>query len=214
MFLNQGKFAYGTVNYVDNYQMDIVTTRNIGQAFTWSVMGSEAIQAIQDLRWMLVLCVILIIADYRFGREESSKRYQEAIEAKDSMLAKMYEFHFSRAIRRTCNKFVDYMTLLLIFCVFGFAVTEPYGICDHVFTAGIAVIIAWICEIASIIGHFLYLKGITVKKPDITWRSFFTFIGKLLASFAKKKDEDLGTALDETITQTLQDTKQSKPKKK
>ena len=30
------------------------------------------------------------------------------------------------------NKFVDYMTLLLVFCVMGFAITEPYGLCDHV----------------------------------------------------------------------------------
>ena len=133
-------------------------------------MGSEAIQAIQDLRWMIVCCVFLIIADYRFGRAESKKRHKEALEKGNDTLAKMWEFRFSRAVRRTCNKFVDYMTLLLIFCIIGFAITEPYGICDHVAAAGIAVIIACVCELFSIGGHFLYLKGIEVHKPDITWK--------------------------------------------
>lgn len=192
-------------------EMDILTTRNIGHAFTWGVMGSEAIHAIQDLRWMIALCVILIVADFRFGRAESKKRHSEALEANDAVLAKMYEFHFSRAIRRTCNKFIDYMTLLLVFCIFGFAVTEPYGICNHVITAGIAVIIAWICELFSIGGHFCYLKGIKVTKPNITWKSFFTFIGRFIAGFAKTKDEDLGGALEDTINQTLNDSKQEKP---
>lgn len=188
-----------------NNEMDLISSRNIGQAFTWSIMGNEAIQAIQDLRWIIALCVILIIADYRFGREESKKKHKEALEQGNATLAKMYEFRFSRAVRRTCNKFIDYMTLLLVFCILGFAVTEPYGICNHVITAGIAAIIACICELFSIGGHFLYLKNINVHKPNITWKSFFVFIGRLLAGFAKTKDEDLGIALDDTITQTLND---------
>ena len=112
----------------------------------------------------------------------------------------MYEFRFSRAVRRTCNKFIDYMTLLLIFCIMGFAVTEPYGICSHIITAGAAAIIACICELFSIGGHFLYLRGINMHKPNITWKSTFIFLGRLFASFAKTKDEDLGNALDDTIT--------------
>ena len=168
-------------------------------------MGAEGIQAIQDLRWMIVCCIVLIICDFRFGRAESKKRHKEAIEAGDKTLAQMTEFHFSRALRRTCNKFVDYMSLLLVSCVMGLAVTEPYGLCDHVITAGVAVIVACACELASIVGHFLYLKGI--EKPKLSWKSILLFLGRVAASFAKTKDPDLGEALDESIRQSFRDEK-------
>ena len=181
--------------------MDLAS-RNIGQAFTWGVMGSEAIQAIHDLRWMIVLCILLIVADFRFGLVESKKRHKEALEIGNATLAKLTEFHLSRAIRRTCNKFIDYMTLLLVFCVIGFAVTEPYGICNHVITSGVAMIIACICEICSIMGHFLYIKGI--ETPKLTWKSVGVFFARLAAAFAKTKSPDLGDALEETLAKTLE----------
>ena len=190
------------------FTIDMNSTRNVGQAFTWGVMGGEAIQAIQDLRWMIAFCIVLIIADFRFGRAESKKRHKEAVVAGNATLAKMTEFHMSRAIRRTCNKFIDYMTLLLVFCILGYAVTEPYGLCDHVVTAGIAMIIAFACEVCSIAGHFLYLKD--VHKPDVSWKSAFVFLGRFAAGFARTKDEDLGNALDETIEQTLRESEKKK----
>ena len=181
-----------------------VASRNIGQAFTWSVMGSEAIQAIHDLRWMIVLCILLIAADFRFGMADSKKRHKEAVEAENATLAKLTEFHLSRAIRRTCNKFIDYMTLLLVFCVLGIAITEPYGICSHIITAGAAMILAFACEIFSIGGHFLYLKGVSVSRPKLTWKNVGVFLGRLAAGFARTKSPELGDALDETITKTLE----------
>lgn len=190
--------------YID---VDFSVFKNMSRLLVLSIMGSEALQAIQDLRWMITLCIVLIIADYRFGRAESKKKHAEAIEQHNDVMAKMYEFRFSRAMRRTCNKFVDYMMLLLVCCLIGLAVTEPYGICSHVITAGVAVIVACMCELWSIGGHFCYLKGINVRKPDLTWKSFFVFAGRLAAGFAKTKDEDFGNALDDTITQTLNDEK-------
>ena len=178
-------------------------SRNIGQAFAWGVMGSEAITAIHSLRWMIVAVIVLIIVDFRFGRSESRKRKKEAEEAGHTTIAKMHEFRGSRAIRRTCNKFVDYMTLLLMFCILGFAITEPYGICDHVFMSGIAVVIASVCELTSIFGHFFYLKGITV--PKFTGSNVLLFVGRLLAGFARTKDADLGSAIDEAIDKTKED---------
>jgi len=182
-----------------------VTGRNIGQAFAWGTMGGEAVGAIHDMRWMLVLCVILIVADFRFGISESKKRHKEAVVSGDKTLAKLWEFRLSRAIRRTCNKFIDYMTLLLVFCLLGFAVTEPYGVCSHVLTAGVAMIIACVCELCSIFGHFLYLKGVEI--PHITWRSVGIFLGRFIAGFARTKDPDLGDALDDTIVKTFADGK-------
>ena len=178
---------------------------NVGKGFTWAIMGTEAIQAIQDLRWMIVCCILLIICDFRFGRAESRKRHKEALKRGDTAVAQLTEFHFSRAVRRTCNKFVDYMTLLLVFCVMGYALTEPYGLCDHTLTAGVAVIIACVCELASIGGHFLYLKGI--EKPKLSWNSVMLFLGRVAAGFAKTKDEGFGEALEETLEQTFNEKK-------
>lgn len=191
--------------------MDVTAARNIGQGFAWAMMGGEAIGAIQDLRWMLALVIVLIIADFHFGKSESRKRHKEAMEEENATLAKMTEFRTSRAFRRTCNKFVDYMTLLLVFCLCGLAITEPYGICSHVASAGVAMIIACICELCSIFGHFFYLKGI--KVPRLTWRSVGIFLGRLAAGFAKTKDPDLGEALEETITKTLNDEREKGDKK-
>lgn len=193
------------IDYID---VDISVYKNMGRLVVLSMMGSEALQAIQDLRWMITLCIVLIIADYRFGMAESKKKHSEAIEQKNESAARYYEFRFSRAMRRTCNKFVDYMMLLLVCCLIGLAVTEPYGICSHVITAGVAVIIACMCELWSIGGHFCYLKGINIHKPNVTWKSFFVFAGRLAAGFAKTKDEDFGNALDDTITKTLNEDKQ------
>ena len=188
--------------------MELNGLSNVGKAFSWALMGSEAIKAIQDLRWMIVCCVLLIACDFRFGRAESKKRHREAVEAGNKTLAQMTEFHFSRAVRRTCNKFVDYITLLLVFCVIGVAITEPYGLCDHVITAGVAVLIACVCELASIGGHFLYLKGI--ERPKLSWKSILVFLGRLAAGFAKTKDESLGEALEDTINQTLKEEEHGK----
>lgn len=178
-----------------------VTTRNIGQGFAWGTMGAEALQAIQDLRWMIALCVLLIIADYRFGCAESKKRHKDALDAGNHTLAKLWEFRTSRAIRRTTNKFIDYMTLLLVFCIIGLAITEPYGWCDHIMCAGVAMIVACVCELCSVFGHFFYLRGIAL--PRLTWGNVGLFLGRVIAGFARTKSPDLGEALDETITKTL-----------
>ena len=179
--------------------MDIVSSRNVGQVFTWGVMGNEAVHAVQDLRWMIVLCIVLIVADFRFGRAESKKLYKKAEAQGNETLMKLYEFRLSRAVRRTCNKFVDYMTLLLVFCITGLALTEPYGLCSHVITAGAAMIIACGCELYSIAGHFCYLKGIKVSKEAFSLKNIFLFLGRFIANLLKKKDADLGEALEETI---------------
>lgn len=42
-----------------------------GKAFVVSTMGMEAMQALFDLRWMLVLIVVLIVADFWFGVSDS-----------------------------------------------------------------------------------------------------------------------------------------------
>ena len=185
----------------------MTSTRNVGQAFTWGAMGAEALQTMQDLRWMIVTCAFLIFLDYHFGSAESRKRHKEALDEGNLTLAKMYEFHWSRAVRRTFNKSVDYLTWLLAFTLIGVTICEPWGICSHVITASFAVLLACAVEIVSAFGHFFYLRGINIRIPKVSWKSAFVFIGRFLAGFARTKDEDLGNALDDTITQTLNEEK-------
>lgn len=71
-------------------------------------MGGEAMSALYDLRWMLVLIVVLIASDFWFGVSESLHKHEN--------------FRFSRAGRRTCNKAVDYVTYLLIGSCLGLAI--------------------------------------------------------------------------------------------
>lgn len=49
-------------------------TTDTGKAFVVGTMSTEALTALFDLRWMLVLIVVLIVADFWFGVSESIKR--------------------------------------------------------------------------------------------------------------------------------------------
>lgn len=110
-------------------------------------MGSEALTVLYDLRWMLVLIVVLVVADFWFGVSESLKKNKE--------------FRFSRAGRRTCNKVIDYLTYLLIGAVLGLALFEPLELCDHTVSAAIGLGLGCLWEIDSIIGHVCALHGMS-----------------------------------------------------
>ena len=51
-------------------------TTSTGKAFVVGTMSTEALTALFDLRWMLVLIVVLIVADFWFGVSESIKRHE------------------------------------------------------------------------------------------------------------------------------------------
>lgn len=48
-------------------------TTSTGKAFVVGTMSAEALTALFDLRWMLVLIVVLIVADFWFGVGEPKK---------------------------------------------------------------------------------------------------------------------------------------------
>lgn len=122
------------------------TTETVGKVFLWGAWGTEAMGVLYDLRWMLVLVVVLILADFWWGVSDS--------------LHKRQEFRFSRAGRRTCNKAVDYMTYLLVGSLLGLAVFEPLGWTTHTVTAAIGLGFGCLWEIDSIIGHVCSIHGV------------------------------------------------------
>lgn len=132
------------------------------KAVAWGVMGSEALTVLYDLRWMLVLIVVLVVADFWFGVSESLKKNKE--------------FRFSRAGRRTCNKVIDYLTYLLIGAVLGLALFEPLNMCDHTVSAAVGLGLGCLWEIDSIIGHVCALHG--VNNPFSVKKLFIALLKK------------------------------------
>lgn len=51
-------------------------TTGTGKAVVLGTMGGEALSALFDLRWMLVLIVVLIVADFWFGVSESLHKHE------------------------------------------------------------------------------------------------------------------------------------------
>lgn len=153
-------------------------TNSGGKAVVMSTMGGEALTALFDLRWMLVLIVVLIVADFWFGVSES--------------LQKREHFRFSRAGRRTCNKAVDYITYLILGSVLGLAIFEPLGWATHVTTAAVGLGFGCVWELDSIIGHVCELHGI---------KNRFS-VKRAIIALLKKKDKDLGTAVEEGFKET------------
>lgn len=144
-------------------------------AVTTATMPEEALTAIYDLRWMLALIVALILSDFWFGISDSLHRHET--------------FRFSRAGRRTCNKAVDYINYLLVGTLLGFAVFEPLGIAGHVETAAVGLGLGCVWELDSIVGHVCALHGVENKFS----------IKRFVISLLKRKDSDLGEALEETL---------------
>lgn len=129
-----------------------------------------------ELRYMIILSVVLILADFWWGHSETMKRYHEAEEAGDTVLMEKFKWHKSRAIRRTANKTVDYVTYLLVGAFFGLAITEPMGWGDHVYAAIVGLGVGCLAEIASIVGHYCYVKfGIEIKVVDV-WKWMIKFV--------------------------------------
>lgn len=169
------------------YFDDIMTNyHSIGGAVTLGVFGGEIIAVITDLRWMIIFCVALILADFWWGWRESSLRKEQAVTRAEK---EKHKFHFSLAGRRTLNKTVDYMSYLLIGALAGLAITEPMGLCNHTVTAAIGIGLGCMFEVSSIIGHVCYVKGWDIQ---INW-------GRLIVAFLKFKWKELGDIFEEGI---------------
>ena len=162
-------------------------TANTGRAVVVGAMGAEAMGALYDLRWMLVLIVVLIVADFWFGVSESLHKHEH--------------FRFSRAGRRTCNKAVDYVTYLMLGSVIGLAIFEPLGWANHVTTAAVGLGFGCLWEVDSIVGHVCELHGVKNKFS----------VKRLLIALIKKKDEDVGEAVEEAFEE-MENEKEKKGK--
>lgn len=183
-------------NFMDMTQSTINSTGSARRITGVGIFGAEAVAVITDSRWVLMLMVVLILADFRFGMRESKKHYEDAKKDGDKIRMDYFKWHPSRAWRRTFNKFADYIVIMLVCQVIGMAVLMPIGVSYHygIWAGGV---IACACEICSIFGHFFYLRGVKVEKRDL-----IGFAKALVVALAKKKDEDAGEALEQAFNET------------
>ena len=165
------------------------------------IMWNEAQKTIFDLRWMIVLSVILIVVDFYYGTRESRRHYEEAKIENNKAGMEKYRFHFSRAGRRSFNKFVDYITYLLVSCLIGIAITEPLCGISHVITSAVGLGAGCLFDVCSTVGHILVLHNL--ETPRLSTKGVTRFALKYAANFVKRKDADAGEALDETIDNNL-----------
>ena len=119
----------------------VIKTAMVGFLSEWQCL-------LYEMRWMVFLALVLILADLWFGVSASRYRGEKV--------------RPSRAGRRTLNKVVDYLCYTFIGVSIGKAIAEPYGV-DPIITAITAMILCYGFEIDSIYGHILELHNIKTK---------------------------------------------------
>lgn len=134
---------------------------------------AEMQQLIYDMRWFLLLCVVLIVVDLKFGIE-NSQAHGELIRT-------------SRALRRTVNKLIDYLCWLMFSAVFAEAFAVPFGVDIMPVAAGV-MLLACFNEIDSILQNYHAARG----QEGVS-------LIKFIVSLVKRKDKDVGAALEDTL---------------
>lgn len=145
---------------------------DISKGFGLVMLSSELTQLIYDLRWAVLLCGALILADLWLGCRSSA--------ADGSLVRK------SRAIRRTANKFVDYLMYMLVAAMIGMVV-EQIGWWSHTNVALCGILLGCFCELESILGHWAKLHGYTFS------------IRKVILRLVKTKSEEVADIINDEI---------------
>lgn len=147
---------------------------SIGKTLGGVLLGNELVTLLYDLRWAVALCASLIVADLWLGCRSAS--------------ASGKEVRKSRAIRRTANKFVDYIMYMLVAAMIGMVV-EQMGWWTHTTVALFGIMLGCFCEIESIWGHWAKLHGYTFS------------IRKVILRFISTKSKDVADIISEEINQ-------------
>ena len=170
----------------------VEVTGNTGtRVLTLALFGGELSGIISDSRWLLLAIFVCVAADFRYGWGESRMRYERARRNGDKVVMAQYRWRTSRAVRRTVNKLVDYVVWICVGVAIGMAVLAPLGF-DYRHGGLAAAAVAILCEAKSFIGHFFYLHGIRVEEKSVKG-----FLKAFVVAFAKRKNADIGEALEE-----------------
>lgn len=150
-------------------------------------LGLSMLQEMQvlmwEMRWFIALCVVLIIVDLVFGIENATAHHEI--------------IRRSRAIRRTANKFIDYMCWLLFAGVFSQAFAQPFGVSATTVTAAV-MLVACISEVDSILQNYTEAHG----------RERFS-LTRFFINFLKRNNAAVGGAIEDTIKEKENDTERA-----
>ena len=125
--------------------MSIMQDRNVIAGATAAVI-SPLVDFYGRLLPFLMLAMLLIIIDSRFGIQASKKRGEE--------------IRTSRAIRRAINKLVDYICWITLAGMIG----NTFGVAFHLPLLSIIVLcIVYAIELTSIFNNYFFYKGIKKK---------------------------------------------------
>jgi hypothetical protein len=138
------------------------------------IFGGEMLSLFWDLRWMIMLAVILVAVDFRFGVKAAQARGEK--------------IRNSKAGRRTANKLIDYICYLVLGGLIGKAIGEPLGI-NPTLVAAVCMGVACLFEVDSILQNICEYKG--VKYSFSLW--------KVIIALVKSKRKDIGDAIEEGI---------------
>lgn len=136
----------------DNPTSKTMNERNITAGITATALSGFT-DFIEPLRWFLLLGLVLIIADLRFGIEAARYR-KEVIRA-------------SRAVRRTVNKMIDYLCWIFVAGAMGEAFGTPFSIA---FLPATVMLVVYGIEINSCYTNYFEARG---KKMKINVFKFF-----------------------------------------
>ena len=104
------------------------------------------VESMYQMVWFIILAVILIIGDLRFGIAAAQKRGEK--------------IRPSRAVRRSLNKLVDYICWLSIATVVGINFGKVFGL---PLLSVIIMAVVCIIEMSSIVDNYFEYKGIKKK---------------------------------------------------
>lgn len=120
---------------------------------------SEGMNLIYEMRWLVLLSIILVLTDLWFGISASKQ--------------KGIPIRRSRAGRRTLNKLMDYFLYIMTGAILGKAIGEPWGI-DAIDVAAGVMILCCGFELDSIYCHICELHNI--QKRISLWRILFKIL--------------------------------------
>lgn len=143
----------------------------IGAATSMALM--PFIEFYQALTPYIILAIVLIIADSRFGVEAAQKR-GEVIRQ-------------SRKWRRAINKLVDYICWISLAGVFSNAYSDVLGI---PMLSGIVLLIIYAIEIVSCFNNYFEFKGLHIRLSFTTlFTHWFKKMSKSDVDIVEKKEE-------------------------
>ena len=165
----------------------MITERNTIGGFTAAVL-SPFIEGWTQMLWFLILAIILILGDLRFGIAAAKKRGEK--------------IRPSRAVRRSLNKLVDYICWLSIATVVGINFGTVFSL---PLLSVIIMAVVCIIEMSSIVDNYLEYKGIK-KKVNIIKLITHLFrrpeIEDVLEDTEKSEEDELNETQSNNGTET------------